>query len=231
MTLTALYYGKIVLHKLKIIWPNLGQKSKFDIFTYIVSSGSIRMRIVQDACKAADLLDASDKNKAESIIEFEKRCIQMKQQRCELCRSVSLRLTITSMVHGNICNECKNNKVWQYQNPDIRLPIWYDNNNLPQYTVPKELSCLREAEKLLISQVSVYIPLQHLSFGQLGAKGHVCCFEKNLSDICTTLPRLPSDVTVVRILRKFTNEEGEVTSKAFSIRKKSFGCSSLVTEI
>ena len=178
------------------------------------------MKIVQDACEAADLLNASDQTKKKSIIEFEKRCLEIKQQRCDLCRSVSLRLIISSTVHGNICGECKNNKVWQYENPDSRLPIWYNDEKIPQYTVPEELSCLREAEKLLISQVSVYIPLQHLSLGQLGAKGHVCCFEKDLSDICTTLPRLPSDVTVVRILRKFTNDEGEVTSKAFSIRKK-----------
>ena len=144
-----------------------------------MSFESVCMKIVQDACEAADLLNASDQTKKKSIIKFEKRCLEIKQQRCDLCRSVSLRLIISSTVHGNICGECKNNKVWQYENPDSRLPIWYNDEKIPQYTVPEELSCLREAEKLLISQVSVYIPLQHLSLGQLGAKGHVCCFEKD----------------------------------------------------
>ena len=90
---------------------------------------------------------------------------------------------------------------------------------MPLYTVPQALSCLTEAEKLLISIISVYAPLQHLSKGQLGSKGHVCCFEKDMTDFCTELPCLPDHVSVIRVLHKFNDKEGgEVGSKAFSVR-------------
>ena len=86
--------------------------------------------------------------------------------------------------------------------------------------MPKELSVLWEAEKLLISLVSVYVPVQHLSMGQLGCKSHVCCFEKDLCDLCNVLPRLPSNIAVVRVIRKFQNDDKEITTKAFSVRKQ-----------
>ena len=55
--------------------------------------------------------------------------------------------------------------------------------------------------------------------GQLGCKGHVCCFQKDLSENCYFLPRLPDDISVIRVVRKFHDSEKQVTSKAFSVRK------------
>ena len=60
-------------------------------------------------------------------------------------------------------------------------PIWFDKENLCQYELPEELQNLREAEKLLILMVSVYIPLQHLHKGQTGC-GHVCCFAQDIGE-------------------------------------------------
>ena len=102
------------------------------------------------------------------------------------------------------------------------LPIWCDKNGKVQYHLPKQLSCLREGEKLLIQQVAAYVPLLHLKDGQIGSRGHVCSFVQDLSSICTVLPRLPNDVQFVKVVKKYLQEGGEISSKMFVIRKKLF---------
>ena len=158
----------------------------------------------------------------ETILQdFENQCTGIKHKKCDFCHSVSIHLRMSPITcHGNICADCYQRKVYEDVTKIPLLPIWYSDNNTPQYHVPKELSVLREAEKLLISLVSVYVPVQHLSMGQLGCKGHVCCFEKDLCDLCNVLPRLPSNIAVVRVIRKFQNDDKEITTKAFSVRKQ-----------
>ena len=151
---------------------------------------------------------------------FESLCQNITHFKCDFCRSVSQNLKVSFKAGHNICQKCEKNDAASNPTDVINLPIWYDDENQPQYQLPTELSCLREAEKLLISMVSVYVPLQHLSMGQLGSKGHVCCFEKDITTICTELPRLPEDISVIRVIRKFKDNEGEITSKTFSIRRK-----------
>ena len=67
--------------------------------------------------------------------------------------------------------------------------------------------------------VSVYIPLQHLCKGQLGCHGHVCCFCQEIGEVCMKLPRMPHDIQVIRVVRKFVLEGGEIGVKTFSVRK------------
>jgi hypothetical protein len=102
---------------------------------------------------------------------------------------------------------------------DRMLPIWYNDVGNVVYTVPFELSCLREGEKLLIQMVSPYIPLVHIKYGTFGIKGHVCSFPQRVTDVITTLPRLPSDVTCVKMVRHYQKKDGERGTKAFMIRK------------
>ena len=83
----------------------------------------------------------------------------------------------------------------------FRHPVWIDDDKQVHYTVPEELAELTEGEKLLIQQVSPYIPLQHLHNGSYGAKGHVCLFPQNIHSICTVLPRLPSNVTSISVVK------------------------------
>ena len=70
------------------------------------------------------------------------------------------------------------------------MPVWTDSENVIQYSVPDELSCLREGERLLIQQISVYVPLHHLMYGQIGARGHIVSFPQDIASVCDTLPRL-----------------------------------------
>jgi Helitron helicase-like domain at N-terminus len=114
-----------------------------------------------------------------------------------------------------ICKDCKANKT---KKEDVLLPVWY-KQGIAQYHVPPELSELREGEKLLIQQVSVFVPLHHLKFGQVGTRGHVISFSQDLSSLCKTLPRLPDNVETVRVIKRFKKECGEIGTKTFSIRK------------
>lgn len=109
------------------------------------------------------------------------------------------------------------------ENP-ISLPTWNDGKK-EYYNVPVELQGLREGEKLLIQRVSVYVPLLHLQYGQIGARGHVCCFTQDVQEVCNVLPRLPKDVTIVKVVRKFKKagtsgkDDGDYNAKTFCIRK------------
>jgi hypothetical protein len=57
-------------------------------------------------------------------------------------------------------------------------------------------------------------------FGQLGAKGHIVSFPQNVSEVCKVLPRLPAQVSLIRVVKHFKLPDGEITSKTFSIRKQ-----------
>ena len=65
-----------------------------------------------------------------------------------------------------VCKQCKFRKTYM-KDQTTTHPVWFNKDDVPQYKLPNKLQNLREAEKLLISMVSVYIPLQHLYKGQL----------------------------------------------------------------
>ena len=158
-----------------------------------------------------------DKILTDSILDFDTACKTLKHSHCEVCHSASLNLNI----HNNTCTTCKQNKRTAKEYQDS-LPIWYEDFPSKQnarFDLPYVLSCLREGEKLLIQQISCYIPLQHLGNGQIGSKGHVCCFEQAIQEICTILPRLPSDVKLIRVIKQYRKEGGEIATTTFSIRR------------
>jgi hypothetical protein len=132
-----------------------------------------------------------------------------------VCQIVSLQDIFKT---ENLCQNCANGNAWTTSYLDM-LPVWTDGNNVKQFYVPDVLSCLREGERLLIQQISVYVPLHHLKFGQLGAKGHIVSFPQDIRTVCLELPRLPSSVTVIRVIKHFKIDDGEIASKSFSIRK------------
>ena len=124
-----------------------------------------------------------------------------------------------SRINKDLCTTCQASKP-DKEEMERNLPIWYDKNNKVQYHLPKELKCLREGEKLLLQQVSPYVPLIHLKDGQIGSRGHVCSFVQNVTEVCDVLPRLPNDVQFVKVVKKYYKDGGEIASKSFTIRKK-----------
>ena len=135
--------------------------------------------------------------------EFDVLCTTMEHMHCCYCHTVSLRYDVTKGKKVGdffICEECTGRKK---KIDESSLPVWYSKEKVAQYHVPIELSRLREGEKLLIQQVSVFVPLHHIKFGQLATQGHVVSFPQDLESLCQTLPCIPDDVNLVRVVKKF----------------------------
>ena len=91
---------------------------------------------------------------------------------------------------------------------------------MKRITVPQQLQELTFAEKQLIALATSHMNLVHLKNGTLGSTGHVVALEQNISDIAITLPRLPSEVNIVTVVRKGMNSKQEVFEKMFKVRKQ-----------
>ena len=98
-------------------------------------------------------------------------------------------------------------------------PTWIDDSQKVRRDLPPALQELREGEKLLIQQVSPYVPVQHMQKGSYGCKGHVCSFPQDITSICTILPRLPTDVNLVNVVKSFLDSEKNPQKLTFRIRK------------
>ena len=92
---------------------------------------------------------------SESIfLEFEGQCKSLKHRFCVCCRRTGIRIAVGK---DNICNDCKKFKDSKHYLHSNLLPIWFDDDGVPQYHVPDELSCLTLAEKMLIQLASPFI--------------------------------------------------------------------------
>lgn len=142
----------------------------------------------------------------------------MRHQFCVVCKSVSINLS-TKVINGKtVCSNCIKKKLCE-RDFETRLPIWKDHTGAIQYHLPEQLLGLSEAEKLLISPLLLYVPLHHMQRGQIGCKGHVCCFEQNIASVCDTLPRMPSDVNLVRVIKQYKDCNGDVATRTFTVRR------------
>ena len=151
-----------------------------------------------------------------STSNFEAKCMTMVHKKCNACQIVSLQEIFQS---DTCCKSCYGSSAWTKNFADM-LPVWINDDEQTQLHVPDELSCLREGERLLIQQISVYVPLHHLMYGQLGAKGHIVSFPQDISDVCKELPRLPNNVSFIRVIKYFKIDDGELSSLSFSIRRE-----------
>ena len=153
-----------------------------------------------------------------STTEFDTACGNMTHTMCIKCHSVSQRFDLKNAERSEYkCIDCRNHNAWSLHYPQM-APIWYVGNE-PQWHLPHELSCLREGEKLLIQQISVYVPLHHLRFGQIGSRGHIVAFPQDISAVCDTLPRTPSDVALIRVIKTYRSKDGVIENMCFMIRK------------
>ena len=133
---------------------------------------------------------------------------------CQSCMKVKLDMTMSCQRPNTTCMRCHQK---QYECSNFQHPIWIDDNQSVHFTVHEELSSLTEGEKLLIQQVSPYVPLQHLHNGLYGSKGHVCSFPQNIHNVCTILPRLPANIDSRSVVKTFMTEEGETKKISFKI--------------
>jgi len=148
------------------------------------------------------------------FLHFEDECNRLTHKTCKTCASVGLSMEIGNSGNCSTCNTMK-------EELHSFLPTWTDEEGHVHYTVPEVLSGLTIAEKMLIQQVSPFIPLQHIRHGIFGLSGHVCCFEQDVNGFVQSLPRKPDDVSVIKIIKTIKAEIGgdAETNKAFLVRK------------
>lgn len=155
----------------------------------------------------------------EHLFRFEERMLNTHHKICSECQQCSLSLSVTKK--SSVCLKCQRNKVDNtYNESNIMLPIWYDDEGNKQYEVPDELRCLTIAEILLIQRVAPLVPIVHIRNGTMGLKGHVCSFMQDISSVATQLPRLPSDVKAVKMVRTFKDAEGSVQTRTYMVNRQ-----------
>lgn len=145
----------------------------------------------------------------EDILEFEHRMMSLKVTHCEACHKYELQFESKKITRPakKLCETCsKEKRDEQYFIENNYHPVWFEKNQdgsfktddqdqpIPRFHIPNELSNLSMAEKLLIRRMCPYIPLVHLKKGNIGMKGHCICFPQDISDVCNNLPRQRSQV-------------------------------------
>lgn len=141
----------------------------------------------------------------------------MKQchKHCKICHQRRIKIT----VKDGVCNRCSQEKhEHKFNNNNKALPTW-SKNGIIYYHIPKELQNLTFAEKLLIQRVSPLIPVIHIKNGILGLRGHIVSFHQDISNITNILPRLPSEIKIVKVIRSSTTKSGNTMINAFKVNK------------
>lgn len=123
--------------------------------------------------------------------KFEDYLSSINWQSCENCNSSFPDLN----VKGHLCSRC------------LKDPIKFTSENyMDPGEQPYELKCLTLAEQQLISLVLPIVSLYKIRGNQYGYSGHVICFDQEIQNIATVLPRLVSDLTETIIIeRTFKN--------------------------
>jgi hypothetical protein len=157
--------------------------------------------------------DPKQREFLESALKFESIMQQCTFSHCSICRQRRLGLQTAD----GICMRCKSSKhkiLFGHENK--ALPTWTKDNEV-MFDLPKELSNLTMAEKLLIQRVSPLVPVIHIKNGILGVRGHIVSFFQDISCITTILPRLPSEVSIVKVIRDGQTRCGNEIKKTFTV--------------
>ena len=133
-----------------------------------------------------------------SISSFEFRMKQLDFCVCTSCKNYYLIQRDSyhkTAVVRTTCSECsKENLTEEYFLSKNLQPVYYNDDGIAVYDTPCELNDLTIPEKLLIQRVMPYVPILHLSKGNLGMRGHCVPFEKEIDEVCTTLPNVKCEI-------------------------------------
>ena len=149
--------------------------------------------------------------------KFEAELKQLTYHKCGSCLRVKLGMHMSNVSEQPTCFTCHSKRL---TTDHFSHPLWVDEFGVKQFHVPSVLQDLTDGERLLIQQVSPYVPLRHLHNGSYGCKGHVSSFPQDISDICTRLPRLHENVTTLSVVKSFISEDNEPQKLSFRIRRE-----------
>jgi hypothetical protein len=159
-----------------------------------------------------------DRNFVRQLFEFEDTMFNLHPKHCKICRQRRLNL----VMRNGICVRCNNEKGGnKFTHKNNALPTWVDaDTQKVHYDIPKQLQHLTIAEKLLIQRVSPLVPVIHVKNGCMASRGHVVSFFQDISGLCTVFPKLPSHVTMVKVMRTSVNKEGDTIDRIFLVNRK-----------
>jgi hypothetical protein len=159
-----------------------------------------------------------DHNFVRQLFEFEDTMFNLHPKHCKICRQRRLNL----VMRNGICVRCNNEKGGnKFTHKNNALPTWVDaDTQKVHYDIPKQLQHLTIAEKLLIQRVSPLVPVIHVKNGCMASRGHVVSFFQDISGLCTVFPKLPSHVTMVKVMRTSVNKEGDTIDRIFLVNRK-----------
>jgi hypothetical protein len=161
----------------------------------------------------------SEQKVVAELFRFESRMAQVHHGVCSVCHECSINISLRQ--RDSVCDRCtRKGTADSYNESNVMLPIWYDNEGTPQYHVPEELSCLTIAEVLLIQRVSPLVPIVHIRNGTMGIKGHVCSFRQDVSSVATSLPNLPERVKAVKMVRTYKDADGAMQLRTYMVNRK-----------
>ena len=110
----------------------------------------------------------------------------------------------------NECTRCSRDKIKRFSR----------DNSMDPSPVPPELRWLTHVEEILISTAMPMMSLYRLPLGQHGYSGHVVNLPQKVSAFMTRLPRIPSDLDVIHLLK----EGASGTHKDFRVRRLKILC-------
>jgi len=158
-----------------------------------------------------------DKNFCQQLFQFEETMFNIHPKHCTICHQRKLNM----VVKEGICSRCKGEHfINKFTHNNKALPVWIDSETEQvHYEAPKELKDLSIAEKLLIQKVSPLVPVIHIKNGVMACRGHCVSFFQDISTICKIFPRLPAEVTMVKVIRTSTTKGGDIVDRAFTVNK------------
>jgi len=158
-----------------------------------------------------------DKNFCQQLFEFEETMFNIHPKHCSICHQRKLNM----VVKRGMCGRCRGEHFQnRFTHDNKALPVWIDAvTKQVHYELPKQLKDLSIAEKLLIQKVSPLVPVIHIKNGVMACRGHCVSFFQDISTVCKVFPRLPAEVTMVKVIRTSTTNKGDIVDRAFTVNK------------
>ena len=138
----------------------------------------------------------TDTEKQNKFVAFEAQTAGIVHSFCRCCCSVRL----VPVKKTGVCVKCSLLPSPTYYHDKACLPVWWERGN-PRFALPRCLSDLTHAEKMVIQRISPFVPLMHIKLGVFGLSGHCVAFEQNIDEFVSVLPRKRDDVSFLKVLQ------------------------------
>lgn len=140
----------------------------------------------------------------DAIRSFELKEMAYKFNLCSICHERRLEMKMASQ---DMCFRCAKEKT--------SIKIFSSDNNMDLKSVPYELQDLTIVEQQLLSRSSPAINIHMLKHGGIASSGHCVTFPQQINEPATVLPKLPSEINILKVKRKGKND----SSKEYRVRR------------